>query len=287
MKRKTRLIILTAIFLLLLFTFFGHRHGEQKNFFTDNAVMFIFEPVEGVYHSITGFFGDFTNKYIFLFQTETENQQLREEVRLLTLKNDSLEHELKLSSSLGETQAKYSYLHKALLPVKVVGYDPFVQSKTMWIDAGEDNLVKVNSVVIAKTGLVGRVIQVFAHSSKVLLMTDSFFSVDAMNKRTNLRCLIQGFSDAELQTKRLPYLSQVEFFEKGQDMQNGDELVTSGIGGIFPQGIPVGRIANVEMNGEGYFSNSLVVPAVDFAKVHEMYILLDLPVEKSKVKSKK
>lgn len=100
--------------------------------------------------------------------------------------------------------------------------------------------------------------------------------MDTVNQRTKLRCLVQGIDENDLKAQRMPYLSQIEFFERGQEMKEGDLLVTSGVGKMYPSGIPVGHVTEIKIGDAGFFENSLVVPSVDFAKLGSLYVLLDL-----------
>lgn len=277
MKKRIRLIILIIIlFLLAHFTFTSSRK-DNETLITDRLVASVYQPVTHLFHSITNFFSELFDQYVILFHVKEENRGLKESIQRLKLKNRSLE--VLLGSKKDETRAdrKFAYLNKKLKRVNILGFDPFSQSKTIWIDAGRDDGIDLNQVVVSGDGLVGRVIQIFDKSSKVLLLIDSYFSVDSINERTKLRCLVRGLRTGELEASRLPYLSRVEYLQQGNEMFTGDRLVTSGLGGIYPKGIPIGRLIDVKELKSEYFEKSLVMPAVDFLKLQGIYVLLDGP----------
>lgn len=134
--------------------------------------------------------------------------------------------------------------------------------------------MQVNNIVVVGDGLVGRVLQTFARSSKILLLIDQGFSVDAVNERSSIRILVSGMNDETLATIRQPFLTQVEYLENAAEMREHDVLVTSGLGGIFPPGIPIGTVDHVSYSDKNLFDKAWVLPAVDFTKLTHVYVLL-------------
>jgi len=121
------------------------------------------------------------------------------------------------------------------------------------------------TAVIAPDGLVGRIVDVRAGSSVVQVLTDPASTVGAHVVRTRTPGIIEGEPRGTL---RFKYMAR-----DGSGIQVGDVVVTSGLGGLFPGGIPIGRVRTIDDRGSALFSYAQVTPAVDFARIDEVLLL--------------
>ena len=174
-------------------------------------------------------------------ETDAENQRLR---RLLTLKES-----LPLETMAGEIIARE--------------WGGWVRSLT--INRGRGDTVARLTAVIAPDGLVGRIVDVRAGSSVVQVLTDPASTVGAHVVRTRTPGIIEGEPRGTL---RFKYMAR-----DGSGIQVGDVVVTSGLGGLFPGGIPIGRVRTIDDRGSALFSYAQVTPAVDFARIDEVLLL--------------
>jgi rod shape-determining protein MreC len=174
-------------------------------------------------------------------ETDAENQRLR---RLLTLKES-----LPLETMAGEIIARE--------------WGGWVRSLT--INRGRGDAVARLTAVIAPEGLVGRIVDVRAGSSVVQVLTDPASTVGAHVVRTRTPGIIEGEPRGTL---RFKYMAR-----DGSGIQVGDVVVTSGLGGLFPGGIPIGRVRTIDDRGSALFSYAQVTPAVDFARIDEVLLL--------------
>lgn len=120
-----------------------------------------------------------------------------------------------------------------------------------------------NQPVITDEGLVGRVIVPSEPYAKVLLVTDRSASVSAMNLRTRRRGMVRGAGGGLLLLDNIPLQ---------EDVRPGDHIVTAGIDGVFPRGIPIGVVIDVEP-GHELFHRIHIRPHVDFALLDQVYVL--------------
>jgi rod shape-determining protein MreC len=118
--------------------------------------------------------------------------------------------------------------------------------------------------VIAPPGLVGRLTDVSWHVSKVLLFIDESSNVDAILQRTRTQGIIRGDGARGCELK---------YILKNQDVQEGEVVVSSGIGGVFPKGLLIGVISRADRQDAGLFFKISVTPFVDFSKLEEVLIL--------------
>jgi len=141
--------------------------------------------------------------------------------------------------------------------------DPF--SRRIIVDRGASNDIKAGQPVVDDRGLVGQVTRVYPWLSEVTLVTDKSHFVPVQNLRNGLRAVVSGTgSDGTLELRFVPL---------NADHQNGDELVTSGIDGVYPPGLPVARISNVERNATQLFAHITCTPVAGVAS-HARVLLL-------------
>ncbi len=128
--------------------------------------------------------------------------------------------------------------------------DPF--SRKIVIDSGSQQEVQAGQPVIDGAGVVGQVTRVYPWLAEVTLLTDKGHLVPVLNTRNGLRGVLGGTgNDGALELKFVPL---------NADFENGDQLVTSGIDGVYPPGLPVAQIVNVERNAAFLFARILCKP---------------------------
>lgn len=123
--------------------------------------------------------------------------------------------------------------------------------------------VRRNQPVVAAEGLLGRVVAVEGRYAKVQLITDRSASVGAMVERTRRQGLVRGAGRGSL---------ILDFIPLQEPLAAGDRLLTAGIDGIYPRGLPIGTVTAVT-SGEGMFHEVRVAPAVDFGRLDLVYVL--------------
>ncbi len=161
------------------------------------------------------------------------------------------------------------------LVARIIGNSSSAFARSFLIDAGQDDGVNVDTIVLgisakAGGGLLGRIVQASPHSALILALPDFNSRIPVMIQRSRIRAIVSG---------RNKPLLEMEFVPKGADIRPGDLVITSGIGGIFPKGIPVGRIHAIAATEEtGMFHLISVKPLVDFDRVEEVRLLLN-PLE--------
>jgi rod shape-determining protein MreC len=118
--------------------------------------------------------------------------------------------------------------------------------------------------VVTERGLVGRITDVYSSGSRVLLITDSNSSVNAILQNSRLRGIVSGRAG---QSPVMDYLPQ------DKPVSVGDIVVTSGEGGNFPAGIPVGQVVEVERNDVEMFQRAIVRTTVDFSTLEDVLVV--------------
>lgn len=212
-------------------------------------------------HTITAFW----TGYIYLIDVEKRNTGLQQKIDILILENQQLREHFLENQRLKELLAfkqQYSY---NLLPAEIIGADPSSWFKTILVNRGTEAGVERGSGVVAPQGVVGTVIETTLHSSKVLLITDQNSTVDIIVARSRVRGILEGQEETAC---------RVNYIVKKEDVQLGDQIITSGLNAVFPHGMLIGAVVETSNNPDGFFKHVAVAPAVDFSKLNEVLIVL-------------
>jgi rod shape-determining protein MreC len=188
---------------------------------------------------------------------------------LLELKSDLVlldqykEENQRLRKLLGSTFVRDE--KKVVTEVMAVDTSPYTHQVV--IDKGHTDGVYEGQPVINEKGIVGQVTFVAAHNSRVLLLIDGNSAIPVQNLRNDIRVIASGNG----KTDRI----QLEHIPSSTDIEVGDFLVSSGLGGIYPEGYPVGKISKVDRDTRREFAVIEAQPVVDFDRLR--YLLLIWP----------
>jgi rod shape-determining protein MreC len=205
--------------------------------------------------------------YVDLRGVREENGRLKEEVarleQALWMERDVIASYRRLSSVLELAER----IPGDPIVAEVVGLDASAWFRTVTVNRGSAHGVALNAPVIAAGGLVGRVISTGSDVAQIQLLTDRDCSVGALLARTRARGVVAGSGEQASPTGlTLNYVSNLE------EVVEGDLIVTSGMDGIYPKGIAIGRVASVR-NGPRLFKLVTVEPAANLDRLEEVFIL--------------
>lgn len=214
----------------------------------------------------TEFFAYFSDNEVL----REENKLLEEEIALLkeqvfTLKEQELEN-IRLKNLLNYQEEKSA--NYDLMMAKVIGRDPSNSYKTIILDKGSKHGLKPNMTVVNHDGLIGRILSVTNKTAEVLLILDSESGVGGRIFENRVT------PGVVVGTGRTEYLQMIHL---SHDIliEEGQTVVTSGLGGLFPKGIRVGTIFKVEFEANGLMKTALVKPFVSFSTLEEVFVVLE------------
>lgn len=205
------------------------------------------------------------NSYVWMVGARAENQQLRETVRKLSLANSSYEQERKENARLRRLLAMTDSLAYKTIGAHVVARTPSFLSNVIYIDRGAGDGVRNDRAVISGDGIVGRTVLVSRSQSQVQLITNPDASVGVMLERTRTPGVLRGSGD---------FLLDLNYIANSEQVENGDVVLSSGLDGIFPKGLAIGKVVDVR-KGKGVFRAIKVQPHIDFMRVEEVSVILD------------
>lgn len=187
-----------------------------------------------------------------LQEIERENQRLRE---LL---------------SFAETRPGIE-LRGGQIIARVIGRDSNNFLNFVMVDLGSRQGIEVGMPVMNNQGLVGRVSEVTNSSSKVLLITDPLSTVNAILQSSRLTGVVNGIAGGD------PVMG---FIPQGTLVGVGEVVLSSGMGGNFPKGIPIGQVTDVRQRDFEVFQEAIVRPIVDFGRLEFVFIVTNFdPLE--------
>ena len=203
--------------------------------------------------------------YLDWKSVRSENRRLREENRQLRVEalqvNETDVENVRLRRLLGLQER----LPLATKSAEIIAREWGGWVRSITVNRGRgDNIARLTAV-IAPEGLVGRVIDVRNGASVVQVLTDPASTVGAHVVRSRTTGIVEGDPRG---TIRLKYMAR-----EGGGIQVGDLVVSSGAGGVFPRGIPIGKVRSIDDRGSALFHYAVLSPVVDFARVDEVLLI--------------
>ena len=222
-------------------------------YYVQEGTYLVMSRISGVWHG-----------YINLIHVQQENETLRRTIEELKGENNLLKEQGALADRLqGMLEYKKSSSHQ-LIAAEVIGREPSHWFKSVIINKGEAEGIRVDMGVMTPQGVVGKVIKTDPRYSQVLLMTDRNSAVAAMIQRTRDEGIVQGVEKGTVRLKYLPHFSEVAV---------GDVVVTSGLEGSFAKGLKIGQVDKVEKKEHELFLEVQLAPEIDFYKLEEVFVI--------------
>lgn len=207
--------------------------------------------------------------YFFLVSIAQENRGLKRKLDEARQRNIQL-HELELENTrLRDMLGFKRALPHPAVSAQIIGKDPSVWFKSVIIDKGLADGLRRGLPAVTALGVVGQIVEVSGHQSRLMLIIDRNSAADALVQRSRARGVVKGTSSNEC------YL---DYVMPEEDIREGDLVVSSGFDGVYPKGLLVGTITAVSFHGSDFFKEIQITPAVDFEKLEEVMIILPPPM---------
>jgi rod shape-determining protein MreC len=225
-------------------------------------------PVEGVLSSMGGGIRHIWSSYIDLRHVKQHNKDLQYQIDQLRLREASLAEDARQGQRLQRMLGfKQQYVGKTVA-AQVVGTGGGDASHILIIDKGSEDGLRPDMAVITPDGIVGKLRDVFAHSSQVLLLNDVSAGAGVVLVNTRSRGILRGTPSGEVQINNLL---------PDERIKPGELLVTSGGDRVFPRGLPVGTVKSVRPDPDHQPYTAIVVqPAANLDRLEEVLVVTDV-----------
>lgn len=211
-----------------------------------------------------GPFYSLANRIEELHKVHQENRILSQKVMRLTLENAQLQEKRLENERLRKILEFKSENSFELVPAKVISAEPTRLPTSLLINLGGKDGLKKGMPVVNINGLVGKVSEVLVGSSVVQLLFHPHCRVAALDQRSRVQGIVKSKGGVILDLDNVPL---------DEDVKPGDVIYTSGLGGVFPAGLKIGRVITVYQDKDSVFKTIKLKPAVDFFRLEELFLI--------------
>ena len=268
--RTAGLIVLGALVLVLLLTGVGHFTGRPN--FATRAFQTAAAPVEKLLGRGLGRLEDLKAALTELEELRAENAALKAEIagmEALVRESQGMESENERLRSLLEL--KRSHMDYTLLDASIISWGSSNWSSTFDLDKGSFSGVETGDCVITENGeVVGVVTETGLYSCSVRTLIDPQSAMGAILHSSGLTAVAEG----DFALMREGKLKLTYVFENA-GLEQGDTVLTSGAGGVFPAGLVVGKISGASWEESGYGQVGVVIPSAELQTLSQVFLILD------------
>jgi rod shape-determining protein MreC len=263
--RNPVVIILAVVILALSFLVFTNMAFFVKGYVrVKDTVSIAAGPVLQGISAVTGGLRSVFDSYFNLLHTKRENAELKKRLSDLEIQNQRLAEVERENTRLRSILSFTRQQPNTFIAARVIGEDLKNWYRCVIIDKGKAAGLAERMPVITPRGLVGQIVEAQQWHSKVIVINDTNSSVDVYVEGKNTRGILEGTGQSNL---RMKYVRKID------EAEAGDKLITSGKDGVYPRGLPVGIITNVQRTRAGIFSDIDVMPYADFRRLDEVLVV--------------
>lgn len=267
---RNRPLMVTIIVVIVLFVVLIITAGSNNMTGTESLVGRLLAPVQSGLYSATEGVGNFFSRMFSGSDLQAENQELEARVAELEAQLQNYQ-EVKLENERLAGLLNFDTHTEDLTVVgaRVIGKSPSHWFNILIINVGLKDGIKVDMPVVTGDGLVGRVVDCGPNFSRVMAIIDSSSGVDAVVERTRDYGIVKGTVTSGGESKLLT-LSNLPL---DADLVPGDTVITSGLSGVFPKGIKIGKVSEVSPSSDGMSNKAIITPWVDFEHLEEVLVI--------------
>ena len=254
---------------LFCIIFFAAR-GRFQVPVSSQAVSLVLSPFQSAFGWVSGELRGITDSIWHVVTVNEQNKMLRNEVAQLRVQNlqasEYAAENARLRALLDYKQAASQF---DLVAARVIGRESATWSSMIVINRGTMDGIQNNMPVVTEKGLVGHVVEAGPNSSKVQLILDPRSSVGTLIQRPDSR--VAGIVEGDMDNPTMPRMVNIP---KNADVDEGDMIVTSGFGGIYPKGLAVGIVSSLKNDAGGLLKIAVLEPAVDFQRLEDVMVIV-------------
>ena len=269
-KNRRLFLVILIIVIVSAVLFYTIKKDRSLNTFESFTKDIVVEVQKIFYQPIHGF-SKMIEEFTSLKDVKKENQILKSNVeKMEATETENIELKQEIGRLKGELNIEHVLTDYDYLNATVISRNSFYWYNMLTIDKGSHNGIKEGMVVINSTGLIGKITNVSTFSSDVKLITtndtNNKISVTVTNGDTKLTGIINGYDYKK-------GLLTVEGISNTATVNNGDYVYTSGLGGVFPSGILIGRVEGITTDDYDLSKIINVKPSAKFDDINFVTVL--------------
>jgi rod shape-determining protein MreC len=262
-------VSLATILILVVMGVSANKNSKLN--WLNNVISVPLTPVQGFFSMIGSKVEDGMAFFSDIEAVKKENEELKVRINELEKKNRELSsYESKIDELRLALNLKAQFDDYSIVGANIIAIDPGNWFNIFKIDIGSNEGIKADYPVVTNTkGLVGRILSSDLTSSKVLTIIDEDSAVAGwISKTGGGHAIVRG--DLQLKEKGL---CRLDYIPLDVDVEVGDVIETSGLGGIFPKGIMIGKVIEVRKTNSEMNRYAIIKPEADFKRLEEVYVL--------------
>lgn len=225
----------------------------------------VMAPFQRITAGLTGGTRGLWDRYVDLVGVQAENERLRDRLRDLEARGTHQGEMELMNRRLKRLLALQKELPTRAVAASVTARDASVWFQSLTLNKGELDGIQSGMPVMAPEGVVGLISSTSLHASRVILLTDPNSGIDVLIQRTRVRGIVSGL---------LEQGTILKYVKRSDDVRVGDRVVASGLDGVFPKGLPVGRVTKVSRKDRGLFLYAEVTPEADASRLEEVLVAM-------------
>ena len=269
-KKKTSKGFIATVSILLM-TIAISSQTKQLNEKGSDIANTVFSPVEKVTYSVSSAIKEQVERSFGSKETRAAVEKLEEENKALEIENAKLNKIIAQKDFLESEKNALESSENEYMKANVVNTDSNSMTQNFTIDKGKKDGIEANDIILQAvgdsnyyTGLVGKVTEVYQTTARVETINSKSNDVSFVNSKSGDYGVIDKFTQKTIQGYMLDVDSEVE---------RKDVLLTSGLGGVYPEGIYIGTVSNVTMSQDALKKNITLNSPVDFSHLYRVLIL--------------
>ena len=262
--RKHIILLVSLVLASFALMTFDIRRSQTPTFF-ETTLMWVVSPVQNLITHSMNALGNAVDNYVLVTEVSDENEKLRKEIDKLIRQNNELTEQLRQKGRISDLMDYQQKRQLKSVVATVIGRDATQWARVVFIDKGTQDGIRENLAVVTHAGVVGHVIQAGVNTSKVMLVMDGRSAMDTLFGDDRVAGIVVGTGMEFCEMKYVPITAEVNV---------GDQILSSGLGGIYPKGLVVGTVISITKATQGLFQEITIAPSADFSRLEEVLVLL-------------
>ena len=229
------------------------------------AFFVVFSPVQKIAFSLSFEFSEIKSFLGSIGQLKRENETLLRENRELTAKNTSLEDVKRENETLRQELSLLPRDKFDMEGAAVISQDFYGKNDWIEINKGSSDGVDKDMPVIVDSGiLIGKISEVYPTTSKIILVSNTGSTINAIDSKTESKGVVRGEYGLGI---------IMDMVLQNDSLNQGDDIITSGVGKGFPRGLLIGKIQEIGLSGDKLFKRAIISSPVDFSHLQFVFVI--------------